>query len=811
MGSTARLSIVQYMGEGASTCGYCHSNGDTSLSSGMWCHSLTVDQYQQLIDRGWRRSGCYLYKPNMQQTCCPQYPIRLDVHKFQPNKAQKRVLKKWDRFLAGAPLTASEDADDKDHSSRSINLNQAFSDKRQKTSHKSQPETQSNTEAAALSHQRQHPPAVLQQHVQDNQQHFPEAAVHPIQSLLAEVIEACMQSGQLPPLINAQAKVSIPSEKQAKKLPAGVKMTSPIAQVLAGSYHKAREAQTPSLDTVAATLAAAINVRFRESSWRAAHGGWTAQVLNGHLNFHAATEAASVNPQPTHTSSPAHVQTQLPSHGSSQQAPRSALHALRTGGAQAEISGSGSGSQAVEGNEEDVAAAVLGSSPTNSITAMWAGPALSLSLKSALSDQQNSVSPFQQLVSDHATAGAAASSDAVNSQHAQAAVQKAMASSSKDRLQQPDASTEVPLTAQGKQDNQQAGLPPLRSNSGGSKGKHPPTTLPSASSNRQAPQAKLADEKPNSGGSNGHSQQAGPSGATALRGGGSGHSQRLGPARHLEIKMVPAGPELVDVEFPLYLKYQVSNHHDDPHKVTRHSFKRFLIDSPFESTPADARPPGHSPPCGLGSFHQQYWLDGKLIAVGVLDVLPHALSSKYFFWDSEYAALAPGKFSALKEAEWVQRAAQTCPALHYYYMGFYIHSCHKMRYKADYHPSDLLCPERLTWIPFEHVKAALDEKEYQVLSDVPGAVEGLGTHHDITAQPQQNSNSAKLSNTKVGDEAMLASLVYWRDLDSPYQLMRFGDMEDFGVSEETRNQLRSQLAEWHRLVGLAAAGMVFVP
>ncbi len=58
-----------------------------------------------------------------------------------------------------------------------------------------------------------------------------------------------------------QAKVSVPSEKQAKKLPAGVKMTSPIAQVLAGGYRKAREVKAPSLDTVAATLAAAINVR----------------------------------------------------------------------------------------------------------------------------------------------------------------------------------------------------------------------------------------------------------------------------------------------------------------------------------------------------------------------------------------------------------------------------------------------------------------------------------------------------------------------------------------------------------------------
>lgn len=99
---------------------------------------------------------------------------------------------------------------------------------------------------------------------------------------------------------------------------------------------------------------------------------------------------------------------------------------------------------------------------------------------------------------------------------------------------------------------------------------------------------------------------------------------------------------------------------------------------------------------------------GKLIAVAVLDILPHALSSKYFFWDSDYAALSPGKISALKEVEWVQTAAQQCPALHYYYMGYYIHSCHKMRYKADYEPSDLLCPERLCWIPFQRVKSALD-------------------------------------------------------------------------------------------------------
>lgn len=43
---------------------------------GMWADQLTVNDYQDLIDRGWRRSGKYCYKPIMNQTCCPQYPIR---------------------------------------------------------------------------------------------------------------------------------------------------------------------------------------------------------------------------------------------------------------------------------------------------------------------------------------------------------------------------------------------------------------------------------------------------------------------------------------------------------------------------------------------------------------------------------------------------------------------------------------------------------------------------------------------------------------------------------------------------------------
>uniref|UniRef100_H2Y4K3 N-end aminoacyl transferase N-terminal domain-containing protein n=1 Tax=Ciona savignyi TaxID=51511 RepID=H2Y4K3_CIOSA len=52
-----QYSIVEYFDESEGyKCGYCKSK-TTSYSQGMWAHSLNVEDYQALIDRGWRRSG----------------------------------------------------------------------------------------------------------------------------------------------------------------------------------------------------------------------------------------------------------------------------------------------------------------------------------------------------------------------------------------------------------------------------------------------------------------------------------------------------------------------------------------------------------------------------------------------------------------------------------------------------------------------------------------------------------------------------------------------------------------------------------
>lgn len=52
-----------------------------------------------LIDRGWRRSGCYLYKHEMDKTCCPSYTIRLKASDFAPSKEQQRVSRRLERCV----------------------------------------------------------------------------------------------------------------------------------------------------------------------------------------------------------------------------------------------------------------------------------------------------------------------------------------------------------------------------------------------------------------------------------------------------------------------------------------------------------------------------------------------------------------------------------------------------------------------------------------------------------------------------------------------------------------------------------------
>ncbi|XP_039995346.1 arginyl-tRNA--protein transferase 1 isoform X4 [Xiphias gladius] len=190
----------------------------------------------------------------------------------------------------------------------------------------------------------------------------------------------------------------------------------------------------------------------------------------------------------------------------------------------------------------------------------------------------------------------------------------------------------------------------------------------------------------------------------------------------LEVRLVrssPPSPQFkasFDASYQVYKLYQMAIHKDPPDKPSECQFRRFLCDSPLE---AEYSPDG--PEVGYGSFHQQYWLDGRIVAVGVIDILPTCVSSVYLYYHPEFASLSLGSYSALREIAFTRQMQKQSPKLSYYYLGFYIHSCPKMRYKGQYRPSDLLCPETYVWLPIERCLPQLENSRYARFNQDPDA------------------------------------------------------------------------------------------
>ena len=157
----------------------------------------------------------------------------------------------------------------------------------------------------------------------------------------------------------------------------------------------------------------------------------------------------------------------------------------------------------------------------------------------------------------------------------------------------------------------------------------------------------------------------------------------------------------------LYQKYQRIIHNDSPDKCTAKQFQRFLCNSPLRSAGVE------------GSYHYQYCLDDKIVAVGVLDILPVCVSSVYLFYDPDYNFLSLGTLTSLLEISLVRQLSAAHHAITNYYLGFYIHTCVKMRYKGRYSPSFLLCPQTYSWQPIEASKVLLEKSSYSRLDPDP--------------------------------------------------------------------------------------------
>ncbi|KAL8102821.1 hypothetical protein AgCh_027371 [Apium graveolens] len=532
-GDNRGQSEVIEVGRRRSSCGYCKSSAHTSISYGLWANSLTVDDYQDLLDRGWRRSGCYLYKPEMDKTCCPQYTIRLKASDFVPSKEQQRVSKRMQRFLDGT-LEVKESQKSLDNPITSKNLSGLV---------------HSSTIASAVGE-----PLRLNTEEKNKD-------VQLLSYLSDQIVcaaHACIEHGEFPRDIllpkPSVKKVSLGKKKLLIEESEDLLFSSNISfQIKAAMMRRDRRhdiegvggckeenEQLTAPELTVQAIAEKLVICMKKLSDAS---GLSARACNGHINFYATT-------------------------------------------------------------------------------------------KQGCSD-----------VADIAM------------------VRKESRGESKDI--------------------------------GGSMKK--------------------------------------VSGGT--------------PSKKKKLEIILKRSSFDPKEYDLYRKYQINVHNDAPDHVSESSYRRFLVDSPLVYIPSNGD--NTVPRCGFGSFHQQYLVDGRLVAVGVIDILPKCLSSKYLFWDPDFAFLSLGKYSALQEIGCVRENQAHCPSLQYYYMGYYIHSCIKMRYKAAYRPSELLCPLRYQWFPYEAAKPLLDRKRFVILSDLHNlqtvesstpklSASQLEPPHDYTFQEESN-------------------------------------------------------------------------
>ena len=147
-------------------------------------------------------------------------------------------------------------------------------------------------------------------------------------------------------------------------------------------------------------------------------------------------------------------------------------------------------------------------------------------------------------------------------------------------------------------------------------------------------------------------------------------SSTTDPKHILTVETVQA--ESTTERYQLYKKYQIAVHGDAPSKITPTGFKRFLVDSPlFDSSKYSSEKKsvksgevnesvsvrnfnaGETDQNNIpkkwqyGTYHQLHRLDGRLVAVGVVDILPSGLSSVYLFYDPDEKLLSLGTYVSL--------------------------------------------------------------------------------------------------------------------------------------------------------------------
>lgn len=91
------------------SCGYCGGRKCQQklwATSSFYCNRMSIRHYQMLMDRGWRRSGVFYYRPSLSNSCCQAFTIRLNVDKYYEREMHKKVIKRIKGIRVRKPIEA---------------------------------------------------------------------------------------------------------------------------------------------------------------------------------------------------------------------------------------------------------------------------------------------------------------------------------------------------------------------------------------------------------------------------------------------------------------------------------------------------------------------------------------------------------------------------------------------------------------------------------------------------------------------------------------------------------------------------------
>ena len=177
----------------------------------------------------------------------------------------------------------------------------------------------------------------------------------------------------------------------------------------------------------------------------------------------------------------------------------------------------------------------------------------------------------------------------------------------------------------------------------------------------------------------------------------------------------------IDERFLLYKKYQLKVHKK---YSTEEGYNRFLGNSPLIKKqiikPKDLNFKTKHPelyPDYYGTYNLIHRIDGKIVAVTVIDIFPNYLDSIYCYYDPDFSFLDLGVYTAIREIEYAKSFQELIDKNFIYYtMGEMSQSVTKLKYKGNYFPTEIMdhYTEKYVFLT-EKIKALIGDNECHCL------------------------------------------------------------------------------------------------